>query len=249
MPCASSAANSSVDGRSRRRLKRARGRGQARYRYSYDMLGEAARTAADAKRYCDAYAHAIRAIAARQGRAGADAFSAPGISVKLSALHPRFVDAQRARVMSELVPRLVALAAEAKSTGLSLTVDAEEADRLELTLDVFEARGESEPRLPAGTGSGSRCRPIRSARLRSWAGSPRWRARRGGAFPCGSSRAPIGTPRSSAPRSAGLPIIPCSRSRPRPTCRIWPASRRCSPSPRSSIRNSPRTTRIRWPPC
>jgi RHH-type proline utilization regulon transcriptional repressor/proline dehydrogenase/delta 1-pyrroline-5-carboxylate dehydrogenase len=120
-------------------LKRAHDEGQARYRYSYDMLGEAARTAADAERYCKAYAHAIDAIAADESARGQSEFAAPGISVKLSALHPRFVSSQRERVMREAVPRLAALCAQAKAKGLALTIDAEEADRLELSLDVFEA--------------------------------------------------------------------------------------------------------------
>ncbi len=108
-----------------------------RWRYSFDMLGEAAHTARDAQRYLDAYAEAIGAIgAASADGAGA---SAPGISVKLSALHPRFEPAQRERVLVELPGRLVALARAAKAAGIGLTVDAEEADRLDLTLDVFAA--------------------------------------------------------------------------------------------------------------
>ena len=100
------------------------------------MLGEAARTARDAERYHDAYATAIAAIGtAAEGRAIEDA---PGISVKLSALHPRYEMAQRERVMRELVPRLADLAGKAKTAGIGFTVDAEEADRLDLSLDVVE---------------------------------------------------------------------------------------------------------------
>ncbi len=111
---------------------------QARgYRHSYDMLGEAALTAPDAKRYFDAYDGAIRVLGGfargRRVREG------PGISVKLSALHPRFARPQRERVMSELVPRVAALAQLSKSLGLGFNIDAEEADRLELTLDIFAA--------------------------------------------------------------------------------------------------------------
>lgn len=106
-------------------------------RYSYDMLGEGARTAADAERYYQSYADAITAIGRRAGNAALPA--RPGISVKLSALHPRFEAISRDRVMRELTPRLLELAQLAKSHDLAFTVDAEEADRLELSLEVFAA--------------------------------------------------------------------------------------------------------------
>jgi RHH-type proline utilization regulon transcriptional repressor/proline dehydrogenase/delta 1-pyrroline-5-carboxylate dehydrogenase len=106
-------------------------------RYSFDMLGEGARTRADAERYFDAYAHALAAI----GRAAGDSAmpNRPGISVKLSALHPRFNALDRARVLQELVPRLIDLSGRARDLDLGLTLDAEEADRLELTLEIFAA--------------------------------------------------------------------------------------------------------------
>ena len=107
------------------------------YSYSYDMLGEAARTEADARRYHLAYTRAITAIAAAAG--GEDVGLNPGISVKLSALHPRYEFAKRARVMDELVPRVRALAGLARAAGLGLNIDAEEADRLHLSLEVIEA--------------------------------------------------------------------------------------------------------------
>ena len=101
------------------------------------MLGEGARTAADAERYLAAYAAAIDAIGASAGDAALP--DRPGISVKLSALHPRFEAVSRARVMAELVPNLLALARQARGHDLNFTVDAEEADRLELTLEVIAA--------------------------------------------------------------------------------------------------------------
>jgi RHH-type proline utilization regulon transcriptional repressor/proline dehydrogenase/delta 1-pyrroline-5-carboxylate dehydrogenase len=107
------------------------------YRHSYDMLGEAAKTAAGARRYHDAYSQAITAIGKAAG--GKPVEAAPGISVKLSALHPRYEMAQRERVMRELLPRLADLAEQARHAGIGLTVDAEEADRLELSLDLIEA--------------------------------------------------------------------------------------------------------------
>ncbi|HEX3952698.1 MAG TPA: proline dehydrogenase family protein [Stellaceae bacterium] len=107
------------------------------YRPSYDMLGEAARTAADAASYHAAYRHAIDRIGAAAG--GRPIAEAPGISVKLSALHPRYEPAQRDRAMRELLPRLVDLCRAARDARVGLTVDAEEADRLELSLDLFKA--------------------------------------------------------------------------------------------------------------
>ncbi len=106
-------------------------------RYSYDMLGEGARTERDAERYLASYRNAIRAIAA--GRTGATPMASDGISIKLSALFSRYEDAQRERVFKELLPRLLALVDQAAQAQLNLTVDAEESDRLELSLDLFEA--------------------------------------------------------------------------------------------------------------
>jgi RHH-type proline utilization regulon transcriptional repressor/proline dehydrogenase/delta 1-pyrroline-5-carboxylate dehydrogenase len=104
------------------------------FRYSFDMLGEGARTAVDAEHYFAAYAAAIDAIGSRAGNAALP--ERPGISVKLSALHPRFEAVSRGRVLRELVPKLLNLARRAKAHDLNFTVDAEEADRLELSLDV-----------------------------------------------------------------------------------------------------------------
>jgi RHH-type proline utilization regulon transcriptional repressor/proline dehydrogenase/delta 1-pyrroline-5-carboxylate dehydrogenase len=106
-------------------------------RYSFDMLGEGARTADDAKRYFISYASAIEAIGRAAGEKPLP--DRPGISIKLSALHPRFEAVSRSRVMAELVPRLIELARQAKASNLNFTVDAEEADRLELSLDVIAA--------------------------------------------------------------------------------------------------------------
>ena len=118
-------------------LERGRPRSGQKPRYSFDMLGEGARTAADAGRYFDAYASAIETIGKAAG--GHPLPDRPGISVKLSALHPRFEAISHARVMAELVPLLLDLAQRAKAHDLNFTVDAEEADRLELSLDVIAA--------------------------------------------------------------------------------------------------------------
>ena len=116
-------------------LARARSGSGGLYRYSFDMLGEGARTVTDAERYFAAYADAIDAI----GRAAGNRLlpERPGISVKLSALHPRYEAVSHERVMRELVPLALELARKAKTHNLNFTIDAEEADRLELSLDVI----------------------------------------------------------------------------------------------------------------
>ncbi|WP_295074659.1 bifunctional proline dehydrogenase/L-glutamate gamma-semialdehyde dehydrogenase PutA [Tabrizicola sp.] len=121
------------------------------YTYSYDMLGEAARTEGDARRYHLSYSRAITAIA--RAAKGNDIRTNPGISVKLSALHPRYEVAKRERVMEELVPRVRALASLAKAAGLGFNIDAEEADRLALSLEVIEATL-SDPALKGWEGFG-----------------------------------------------------------------------------------------------
>ena len=122
----------------REALERSVSKRNKAYRYSFDMLGEAALTQADARRYFDAYHAAIGEIGAAPRVAGDDIFSAPSISVKLSALHPRYEYTQVDRVLRELTPRVLELAQHAKACDIAMTVDAEEADRLELSLQVFE---------------------------------------------------------------------------------------------------------------
>ncbi|MBM9594064.1 bifunctional proline dehydrogenase/L-glutamate gamma-semialdehyde dehydrogenase PutA [Roseitranquillus sediminis] len=117
-------------------MRNAREREKQGYTYSYDMLGEAARTHADAERYFRAYADAIAAISRA---AKGDVRSNPGISVKLSALHPRYETTHRPTVMEELVPRALKLAQQAAKANIGFNVDAEEQDRLDLSLDVIEA--------------------------------------------------------------------------------------------------------------
>ena len=109
-------------------------------RFSYDMLGEGARTEADAQRYLASYANAIQAIATARHAAGPEA--SDGISIKLSALFSRYEDAQRERVTAELLPRVWQLIELAARADINLTIDAEESDRLELSLDVFDALAE-----------------------------------------------------------------------------------------------------------
>jgi len=106
-------------------------------RFSYDMLGEGARTEADAERYLASYLNAIHAIA--NGRSAESPEAADGISIKLSALFSRYEDAQRERVFAELLPRVWQLIEPAAQANINLTIDAEESDRLELSLDVLDA--------------------------------------------------------------------------------------------------------------
>ncbi|WP_153099046.1 trifunctional transcriptional regulator/proline dehydrogenase/L-glutamate gamma-semialdehyde dehydrogenase [Paraburkholderia hayleyella] len=107
------------------------------FRYSYDMLGEAATTEADAQRYYTSYEQAIHAIGKAAG--GRGIYEGPGISIKLSALHARYSRAQHERTMNELLPRVRALAILARRYDIGLNIDAEEADRLEISLDLLEA--------------------------------------------------------------------------------------------------------------
>jgi|694.fasta_scaffold13913_10 RHH-type proline utilization regulon transcriptional repressor/proline dehydrogenase/delta 1-pyrroline-5-carboxylate dehydrogenase len=119
-------------------LKRSVADEQTHYRHSFDMLGEAAMTAADAERYFDAYQRAIEVIGTYV-KPGQSVFEAPGISVKLSALHPRYDLANQSRVFDEMLPKLVTLAEMASERGIGLTFDAEETERLEISLALFQA--------------------------------------------------------------------------------------------------------------
>ncbi len=118
-------------------LKNVRPKEKAGFLYSYDMLGEAAMTAADAARYYAEYETAIHAVG--KNAKGRGVYAESGISIKLSALHPRYTPAQTGRVMGELLPRVSALTKLAMSYDIGINIDAEEADRLDLSLDVLEA--------------------------------------------------------------------------------------------------------------
>lgn len=117
-------------------IKRAKRLEKKGYCYSYDMLGEAAHTATDADRYFQEYQLAIKAIS--QVAISTDSVKNPSVSVKLSALHPCYRFAQRDRLIKELTPRLLNLAQQAKAANIDLTVDAEEAEMLEVSLDIIE---------------------------------------------------------------------------------------------------------------
>ncbi|HET8700092.1 MAG TPA: proline dehydrogenase family protein, partial [Nitrococcus sp.] len=132
-------------------LRRAQGPEKRGYRYSYDMLGEAARTDADARRYFERYRQAIDTIG--EVAAGRGPIASPGVSIKLSALHPRYELAHGDRALRELLPRLRALALQAARCDINLTIDAEEAARLDLSLELFDALC-GDPELHAWQGLG-----------------------------------------------------------------------------------------------
>ena len=118
-------------------LSASRDREARGFTFSYDMLGEAATTAEDAARYLGEYERAVHAIGRAARKRGI--YEGPGVSIKLSALHPRYQRLKRARVMDELLPRIKTLATLAKAYDIGLNIDAEEADRIDLSLDILEA--------------------------------------------------------------------------------------------------------------
>ena len=212
------------------------------------MLGEAAYTAADARRYRGRLCERDRGDRriGRRPRCAAVRVQ-PSISVKLSALHPRYELAQAGRVLDELVPTVIGArrAAQARRHRVHHRRGGSRSPRA--VARDFRARCAAIRRSPAGRGWASPCRPTRSVRARSSTGSSRSRARRARASRCGWSRARTGTPRSSARRCWASPAIRCSRARRTPTSRTSRARGRCSTPASASIRCSRRTTRTRSP--
>ena len=218
----------------------------ARYRYSFDMLGEAALTAPDAERYLSAYRAAIETVG-RAIPAGTAVEAAASISVKLSALHPRYERSNRGSVLDELGPRLVELGRAARDAGVALTVDAEESERLELSLELVEAvcRAPELERLARLRSRRPGVSEARCGRDRLAGGrSPRGRAV---GSTCGSSRAPTGTARSSARRSAASTLTRSTRANATPTSPISRSRAGCCAPVSGSTRSSRRTTRTPWP--
>ncbi len=169
------------------------------------VLGEGARTESDAQRYYDSYAHAIEALSAQ---AAAAVHARSGISVKLSALEPRYTQLQSARVNEQLAPRMLELARRAARAGIGFTIDAEEADRLDLSLDIVEKLArDAATRSWEGLGLAVQAYGRRAALVLEWVAAL---ARDSGATWCGWSRARTGTARSSARRSAVSPASPCT---------------------------------------
>ena len=132
-------------------LERAKAYEKTGYRFSYDMLGEAARTNADAEYFFASYSNAIKRIGEASN---AGPIEGPGLSVKLSALDPRYSFSQYERTMAKLLPKMRALALLAKEADIGLTIDAEEADRLELKMDILEALA-GDPDLAGWNGTGA----------------------------------------------------------------------------------------------
>jgi RHH-type proline utilization regulon transcriptional repressor/proline dehydrogenase/delta 1-pyrroline-5-carboxylate dehydrogenase len=125
-------------------LKEAKPLSASGYRFSFDMLGEAAYTKSDAVRYAQSYRNALEVLASNNPADAGEIFERPSISIKLSALHPRYEWVKRERVFAELLPVLTALGSRARATNIALTIDAEESERLDLMLDVYEALGDSD---------------------------------------------------------------------------------------------------------
>ena len=195
-------------------LRRARAAEEDGTRHSFDMLGEAALTAIDAARYTEAYAGAIKSIGQGQKEdSGGAAMTLlrPGISIKLSALDPRFEFSQRDVVVPRLVPRLLDLVVEARKYDVGVTIDAEETNRLDLGLDVFEAVY-NDPQL-GDWASVLRYRLTKNARAPLLTGFRTWRDGMAAASPCVWLRVPIGTRRSSGHRKAVSAAIPSIRAR------------------------------------
>ena len=226
-------------------LGRARVQEAKGFRYSYDMLGEAALTMADADRYMHDYRTAIAAIGAASAGRGIEA--GPGISIKLSALHPRYSRAQLARVHDELLPRVKALCVLARAQNIGLNIDAEEADRLELSLDLLEALGER-----SRSGRLGRARLCRAGLWQALPDGDRLDRRPRAAVaapdhgPAGQGRL-LGCRNQTARRKPGWPITRSTRKRRIPMWRIWRARAGCWMHATRCSRNSPRTTRRLWP--
>ena len=219
------------------------------FRYSYDMLGEAATTAEDADRYYASYEQAIHAIG--KAAAGRGIYEGPGISIKLSALHPRYSRAQRERVMAELLPRVKALTALARSYDIGLNIDAEEADRLEISLDLLEALCFA-PELDGWNGIGfviqayQKRAPFVIDYVIDLARRSRHRVM------VRLVKAPTGTARSSAPRSMAWKATRSIPARSTPTWPTWLAPASCwarpRPYPQFATHNATRCRpSISWP--
>jgi RHH-type proline utilization regulon transcriptional repressor/proline dehydrogenase/delta 1-pyrroline-5-carboxylate dehydrogenase len=226
-------------------LDRAKPAEKEGYRHSYDMLGEAARTMVDAERYFESYQNAIAAIG--KAAAGRGPIDAPGISVKLSALHPRYEFAQSQRVMAELVPRLRALAGAAKDQDIGFTVDAEEADRLDISLDVIEAIS-GDPALQGWDGFGLAIQGYlkRGAALVDWLADMARRHQR--RLMVRLVKGAYWDTEIKLSQERGFEGYPApARSRPTSPTSLAPSG--CSPRPRPSIRSSRPTTPTLWPRC
>jgi RHH-type transcriptional regulator, proline utilization regulon repressor / proline dehydrogenase / delta 1-pyrroline-5-carboxylate dehydrogenase len=209
------------------------------FRYSYDMLGEAALTELDAQKYLASYEQAIHSIGKASN--GRGIYEGPGISIKLSALHPRYSRAQYERVMDELYPRLLSLTLLAKQYDIGLNIDAEEADRLELSLDLLE-RLCFEPQLAGWNGIGfviqayqKRC-PYVIDYVIDLARRSRHR------LMIRLVKGAYWDSEINAPKLKAWKAIRSTHARCTPTCRTLPARKNYWPCQKPSTRNSQPTT-------
>ena len=211
------------------------------------MLGEASMTMADAARYRKIYLDAIHAVG--KSGAGRGVYAGPGVSVKLSALHPRYSHAKYQRAMTELLPALAELMALAKRYDIGLTIDAEEADRLEISLDLLEALA-FDPALAGWDGLGFVIQTVqkRAPFVVDWVLDLAQAQRAPHHHPPRQRRLP-GFGGEAHPGRGVSPTIPCSRASRTRTSPTSPAPRSCSPSRAWSSRSSPRTTPSQTPIC
>ena len=222
-------------------LKRAEPERAKGLSHSFDMLGEAAKTFADAERYAQAYRGALDRIA-KEAKGGFK--KSPGISVKLTALHPRFEFTHRDEALAAVVPVVRELALKAAKADVHFTIDAEEADRLELQMDVFEALLADDELFANGWGGfgiaiqayQKRAAPL--VRLGGRGGAGAWPQ---ADVPAGQGRL-LGHRDQGWRRSADCPTIRCSRARSRPTFPTSPARGSCLRRATSSIPPSRPTT-------
>ncbi|MSP51268.1 MAG: hypothetical protein EXQ91_02565 [Alphaproteobacteria bacterium] len=190
-------------------LERARTAEHSAVRHSYDMLGESALTEAGARRYCAAYATAIAAVGSAAPGHSNTVLERPGVSIKLSGLHPRFKYAQRDDVLARLVPRLKEFLLEAKRLNLLVTIDGEEANRLDLMLDVFESTFR-DPAFGGWDGFGLAVQAYQNAPAPSLIGWRPWLVRPAAVFRSSSSKVRTGIPRSSESKRAASTATRCS---------------------------------------
>ncbi|OBX37450.1 bifunctional protein PutA [Halomonas elongata] len=223
-------------------LKRSKPLFDQGYTYSYDMLGEAARTRDDAKRYFDDYANAIERVGKASARLS-DKTPSPSVSIKLSALHPRYEFGRREQILEELVASTLELVRMARERDVAVTIDAEEVDRLELSLEVFRAVYEHD--VCRGWGHfGLVVQAYAKRACRCCTTSTAWPRPRATRFRCAWSRAPTGTPRSRNPSSSASRAIRSIRARRPPTSPTWCARASCCRTPPAgeSSRSSPPIT-------
>ena len=230
-----------------RTIDEAVARSDAKWRHSYDMLGEAAVTAGDAERYFDAYRRAIATIGQARARGGEQSiFASPSVSVKLSALHARYEYPQRERVLAELVPIVIALAREAREAQIGMTIDAEEAERLELSLEIL-SRVRREPALADWHGLGLAVQAYQK-RARAVVGYVVALARDAGTrIPVRLVKGAYWDTEIKRAQVQGLAGYRCLRASRIPTSATSPARRPCSMRPMRFIQCSRRTTRKRSP--